>query len=46
MDTILDHGENCLHTIDIRISQTHVNDQKPFYLVSVIASGNKEYKFS
>ena len=38
MDTILDHGENCMHTIEIKISKTHENDQKPFYLVSVIGS--------
>mgnify|MGYP002715341298 CR=1 FL=1 len=38
LETILYHGENKKHTVDIRIIETHENDQVPFYLASVIAS--------
>lgn len=38
LDTILEHGECKKHTVEIRLAETHENDQLPFYLVSVIGS--------
>lgn len=38
LDTILDHGEKKLHTVEIRLVETHPLDRLPFYLVSVIGS--------
>lgn len=39
--TALDHGENKEHTVRIELTQTHEGDVLPFYLVSIIVSGNK-----
>ncbi len=39
LDTVLEHGEDKLHRVEIRLKETHQQDQLPFYLVSVIASG-------
>ncbi len=39
--TALDHGENKEHTVKIELTQTHGGDVLPFYLVSIIVSGNK-----
>lgn len=38
LDTILEHGENRLHRVEIRLTETHPEDRLPFYLVSVISS--------
>ena len=39
--TALDHGENKEHTVRIELTETHAGDVLPFYLVSIIVSGNK-----
>jgi lysophospholipase L1-like esterase len=38
IDTILNHGVKKTHVVEIRIVETHENDQVPFYLTSVIGS--------
>lgn len=38
LDTILEHGEDRVHQVEIRLVETHEDDAVPFYLVSVIAS--------
>lgn len=38
LDTVLEHGEDREHTVEIRLTETHEDDALPFYLVSVIAS--------
>lgn len=38
LQTIMHHGENKLHKVEIRILKAHENDVAPFYLVSVIGS--------
>lgn len=38
LDTVLEHGEDRLHRVEIRLRETHEEDKLPFYLVSVIAS--------
>lgn len=38
LDTVLEHGENKKHTVEIRLKETHKEDKLPFYLVSVIGS--------
>lgn len=38
LDTILDHGVNKKHTVEVRLTETHPQDKLPFYLVSVIGS--------
>lgn len=38
LDTILEHGEYKMHTVEIRLTETHEEDKLPFYLVSVIGS--------
>lgn len=38
LDTIVEHGENKEHKVEIKIVETHEDDAVPFYLVSVIAS--------
>ncbi len=38
LDTIVEHGENKEHKVEIRIVETHENDAVPFYLVSLIVS--------
>lgn len=38
LDTILEHGENKEHKVEIRLVETHSDDVVPFYLVSVIGS--------
>lgn len=35
--TILEHGEDRVHRVEIRLTETHPGDQLPFYLVSVIS---------
>ncbi len=35
--TVLEHGEDKLHTVEIRLREVHEGDKLPFYLVSVIA---------
>lgn len=42
LDTILEHGEDRKHTVEIRLTETHEEDRLPFYLVSVIASTKAE----
>lgn len=37
--TLLEHGENKEHTVQIRIVETSEDDESEFYLVSVIGSG-------
>ena len=39
--TLLEHGENKEHTVEIRIVETSDEDVSEFYLVSVIASGRR-----
>lgn len=39
LETVLEHGENREHKVEIRLVETHENDAVPFYLVSVIGSG-------
>lgn len=39
LDTVLEHGENRMHRVEIRLRETHPADRLPFYLVSVIVSG-------
>lgn len=39
LDTVLEHGENKEHKVEIRLVETHSDDVVPFYLVSVIGSG-------
>ena len=38
LDTILAHGENRMHQVEIRLVEAHADDAVPFYLVSVIGS--------
>ena len=38
LDTVLYHGENKLHKVEISIIEAHEDDAVPFYLVSVIGS--------
>ena len=38
--TLLDHGKAGEHTVEIEITEAHKEDKLPFYVVSVIASGN------
>lgn len=38
LDTILEHGENKVHKVEVRLVETHEDDAVPFYLVSVIGS--------
>lgn len=38
LDTVLAHGEDRLHKVEIEIVEAHENDAVPFYLVSVIGS--------
>jgi lysophospholipase L1-like esterase len=38
LDTVLEHGENKNHHVEITLIETHENDKLPFYLVSVIGS--------
>ncbi len=38
--TVLDHGNGGEHIVEIEIAETHKEDKLPFYLVSVIASGD------
>lgn len=38
LDTVLEHGEDRLHQVEIRLKEIHAEDRLPFYLVSVIAS--------
>ncbi|MBO4608938.1 MAG: SGNH/GDSL hydrolase family protein [Lachnospiraceae bacterium] len=40
LDTVLDHGKSGEHTVRIELTEVHEEDVLPFYLVSVIASGN------
>lgn len=42
LDTVLEHGEDREHTVEIRLTETHEDDRLPFYLVSVIASTKAE----
>lgn len=37
LDTVLEHGEDREHTVEVRLTKTHEDDALPFYLVSVIA---------
>ena len=39
--TALDHSEDKEHTVKIELTETHKGDVLPFYLVSIIVSGNK-----
>ena len=39
LDTVMDHGQAGAHRVEIRICETHPEDKLPFYLVSVIGSG-------
>ncbi len=41
LDTILEHGENKVHKVEVRLVETHEDDAVPFYLVSVIGSSEK-----
>ncbi len=45
LDTLLDHGNGGEHVVEIEITETHADDKLPFYLVSVIASGNPQPLF-
>ncbi len=45
LDTLLDHGKGGEHIVEIEITETHPGDKLPFYLVSVIASGNPKPLF-
>lgn len=38
LDTVLCHGEDKVHDVEIEIIESHHNDAVPFYLVSVIGS--------
>lgn len=38
LDTVLAHGEHCMHQVKIRLVEAHEEDAVPFYLVSVIGS--------
>lgn len=38
LDTVLAHGTNGVHQVEIRLIETHEDDAVPFYLVSVIGS--------
>ena len=40
LETLLDHGAAGEHIVEIELTETHEGDKLPFYLVSVIASGN------
>ncbi len=44
LDTILEHGEYKKHTVKVRLKETHPEDRLPFYLVSLIVSGDSKYK--
>lgn len=39
MQSLLVHGEDKLHTIEVEVVETHDEDVLPFYLVSVVGSG-------
>ena len=41
LDTLAEHIAYGKHTVDIEITETHSEDKVPFYLVSVIASGER-----
>lgn len=43
LDTVLAHGEDKVHVVEIELIETHANDAVPFYLVSVIGSGMKKH---
>lgn len=45
LETVLDHGKGGEHIVEIEITEAHEDDKLPFYLVSVIASGNPEPVF-
>lgn len=45
LDTLLAHGNGGEHIVEIEITETHPDDKLPFYLVSVIASGNPQPLF-
>lgn len=38
LKTILEHGKHKIHRVEIKIIESHKEDRKPFYLVSVIGS--------
>ena len=38
LDTVLEHGENKKHQVEVEIIETHDNDKLPFYLVSIIGA--------
>lgn len=38
LDTVLAHGENRVHTVQVELIEAHPDDAVPFYLVSVIGS--------
>lgn len=42
LDTVLFHGENKMHHVEISIVEAHENDAVPFYLVSVIGSEGEQ----
>lgn len=42
LDTVLEHGEDREHAVEIRLTETHEDDRLPFYLVSVIAGTKAE----
>lgn len=41
LETLAEHLSYKKHCVEIELIETHVNDQVPFYLVSVIGSGTK-----
>lgn len=42
LDTVLEHGEDREHTVEIRLTETHEDDRLPFYLVSLLVSTKAE----
>lgn len=38
LETVLEHGENKVHRVEIELTETHEDDAAPFYLVSLIAA--------
>lgn len=42
LDTVLEHGENKIHQVEITLVETHEEDKLPFYLSAVIGSGRKQ----
>lgn len=46
LETLMHHGKEGKHRLEIRIVEAHDNDKTPFYLASVIAAGTELPQFN